>query len=45
MNHIQKTDPEIYAAIMNELKRERENLNLLPARILLPWPCWKPRDV
>jgi len=29
MNHIQKTDPEIYAAIMNELKRERENLELI----------------
>lgn len=29
MNHIQKTDPEIYAAIMNELNRERENLELI----------------
>ena len=29
MIHIQKTDPEIYAAIMNELKRERENLELI----------------
>ena len=29
MIHIQKTDPEIYAAIMNELNRERENLELI----------------
>ena len=29
MNHIQKNDPELFAAISSELKRQRENLELI----------------
>ena len=29
MRHIKKTDPQIYAAILNEIRREEENLELI----------------